>query len=71
MTNKLYVDVTFSYFESKSGYECIKTTIRDVQLVLLEMAKDIDEICRMNNICADELHVGDYIIISYLSADME
>lgn len=28
----------------------IKTTVRDVQLVLLEMAKDIDEICRKNNI---------------------
>lgn len=27
MTNKLYVDVTFSYFETKSGYESIKTSI--------------------------------------------
>ena len=31
----------------------------------------IEEICRMNNICADELHVGDYIMVSYLSSDME
>jgi hypothetical protein len=28
MTNKLYVEVTFSYFESKSGYKSIKTSIR-------------------------------------------
>ena len=28
----------------------VKTTVRDVQLVLLDMAKDIDEICKRNNI---------------------
>ena len=31
----------------------------------------IREICELNHICADEIHAGDYIIISYYSDELK
>ena len=72
--NNEHQEEVFTYYKSI----CIEEgdTLWDIAGEYTDGSSDsrleyIDEICRMNNICADELHVGDYIIISYLSADME
>ena len=48
-------------------------TIADEYISDLNINKQeyIAEICSLNNICEDEIHTGDYIVVAYYSQDMK
>ena len=48
-------------------------TIADDYISDLNIDKQeyIAEICEINNICEDEIHVGDYVVVAYYSQDMK
>lgn len=48
-------------------------TIADEYISGLNVDKQdyIEEICTLNNICEDEIHAGDYIIVVYYSQDIK
>lgn len=48
-------------------------TIADEYIADLNIDKQdyITEICSINNICEDEIHVGDYVVVAYYSKDMK
>ncbi len=37
----------------------------------IDKAEYIDEICELNNICEDEIHAGDYVVVAYYSKDVK
>lgn len=48
-------------------------TIADEYIADLNIDKQeyIAEICALNDICEDEIHAGDYVVVSYYSQDMK
>lgn len=48
-------------------------TIADEYIEDLNIDKQeyINEICTINNICEDEIHAGDYVVVAYYSQDMK
>ncbi len=48
-------------------------TIADEYIADLNIDKQeyIAEICALNDICEDEIHAGDYIVVAYYSQDMK
>ena len=48
-------------------------TIADEYIADLNIDKQeyIAEICSLNDICEDEIHAGDYVVVAYYSQDMK
>jgi len=48
-------------------------TIADEYISDLNIDKQeyITEICELNDICEDEIHAGDYVVVAYYSQDMK
>lgn len=48
-------------------------TIADEYIEDLNIDKQeyINEICTINNICEDEIHAGDYVVVAYYSQEMK